>query len=62
MGLALLKSASTQIDVEIAWATMRALILAEVDDPTLQDDLTHQQAIDIAKHRFKLLYADWSAQ
>jgi hypothetical protein len=50
----------TQMDVELAWATYRALIIAEVDDPKLASDETHQRATDIAKDRFKRLYDEWS--
>lgn len=60
MGLALLKHEVTQRDVEIAWATYRALILVEVDDPALKSDLTHQEAIDRAQERFARLYDEWS--
>jgi hypothetical protein len=62
MGLALLKSEVSQSDVEVAWATYRAVILAEVDDPSLQDDATHQLAISRAKARFQLLFDDWSSR
>lgn len=51
-----------KLDVELAWATYRALIIAEVDDPKLQDDETHQQAIGLALCRFQNLYREWSAQ
>lgn len=60
MGLALISIAPTQRDVEIAWATLRALILAEADDTALQDDLAHQQAIRRAQERFAWLYDEWS--
>lgn len=62
MGLALLKSSVTQSDVEVAWATYRALILAECDDPALQKDATHQLAITRSKATFERLYDDWSRQ
>jgi hypothetical protein len=60
MGLALLSIAPTERDVEIAWATYRALILAEADDPELLDDLPHQQAVKRARERFAWLYDEWS--
>lgn len=56
----LVLSRQTQTDVEIAWATYRTLILAEVDDPSLQEDETHQGAIRIAKDRFTRLYDEWA--
>lgn len=63
MGLALISSiAPTQRDVEVAWATYRALILAEADDPRLQDDMAHQNAVVKAQERFARLYDDWSRQ
>lgn len=49
-------------DVEVAWATYRALILAEVDDPSLQDDLTHQLAIAQARATHARLYNQWCHQ
>lgn len=52
----------TQQDVELAWATYRALIVAEVDDPKLLEDETHQRALTIAKQRFQRMYDDWSRQ
>lgn len=61
MGLALLQIAPvTQSDVEVAWATYRALILTEVDDPALQEDETHQLAISTAKLRFERMFDAWS--
>jgi hypothetical protein len=63
MGLALLSIVPvTQRDVEVAWATYRTLILAEADDPSLQEDLTHQEAIRGAQERFARLYDEWSRQ
>ena len=62
MGLALLKSGVSQSDVEVAWATYRALILAECDDPALQEDAPHQLAIQRAKVTFERLYDEWSQQ
>jgi hypothetical protein len=53
------KHQTTQRDVEIAWATYRALILAEVDDPKLANDLAHQEAITKALDRYQQLFADW---
>jgi hypothetical protein len=54
-------SRPTQADVEIAWATYRTLIIAEVDDPALQEDETHQGAIRLAKARFTRLYDEWAS-
>lgn len=62
MGLALLKREVSRSDVEIAWATYRALIIAECDDPALQGDAAHQLATTLAKARFDRLYDDWSAR
>jgi hypothetical protein len=50
----------SQQDVEVAWATLRALTLAEVDDPDLLNDDAHQQALELAKDRFHRLYDEWS--
>jgi hypothetical protein len=47
-------------DVEIAWATYRALLLAEVNDPCLQQDLAHLDAVDRAQESFARLYDEWS--
>ena len=52
----------TQDDVELAWATYRALLIAEVDSPALLDDEVHQRALEIAKRRFQNLYREWAAQ
>jgi hypothetical protein len=61
MGLALISIAPpTQREVEIAWATYRALILAEAEDPGLQSDMAHQDAVATAKQRFERLYSDWT--
>lgn len=62
MGLALLKCAVTQSDVEVAWATYRALILAGVDDSKLRDDAAHQLAISRTRVRFERLYDEWARQ
>jgi len=51
-----------QNDVELAWATYRALLIAEVDSPSLLDDEVHQQALEIARCRFQNLYREWAAQ
>jgi hypothetical protein len=53
---------TTQSDVEVAWATYRALILAEADDPALQSDDAHQKAIRVAMDRFARVYDDWNGQ
>ena len=60
MALALLKSGTSRSDVEVAWATYRALIIAECDDPRLQEDPQHQLATSLAKHKFERLYLDWT--
>jgi hypothetical protein len=60
MGLALLKSRVSRSDVEVAWATYRALILAEVDDRALLEDAAHQLAISRAKVTLERLYNEWS--
>jgi hypothetical protein len=60
MGLALLKTGVSQSEVEVAWATYRALLLAAVDDPELEDDAAHQLAIVRARDTFARLYDDWS--
>jgi hypothetical protein len=52
----------TRTDVEVAWATYRALILAECDDPKLQEDANHQLAIARSKQTFERLYVDWTHQ
>jgi hypothetical protein len=52
----------TTTDVEVAWATYRALILAECDDPKLQEDYNHQLAVSLAKQKFERLYVDWTHQ
>lgn len=54
--------AVTQTEVDLAWATYRALIIAEVDDKSLLADETHQRALTIAKDRFQQIYEDWSRQ
>jgi hypothetical protein len=60
--LAAIKSEVTRTDVEVAWATYRALILAECDDPKLQEDSNHQLAIARSKQTFERLYVDWTHQ
>lgn len=49
----------TQADVDCAWATHKAMILAEVDDPRLLDDPAHQSAKDAARERYFRLYSEW---
>jgi hypothetical protein len=49
----------TQTDVEIAWMTYRALVLAEVDDRTLLNDEAHQQAQSLAYERYSRLFDEW---
>lgn len=53
---------TTQRDVEIAWATYRALLLAEVDEPELLNDLGHQSAVMEAEERFARRFDEWSSQ
>jgi hypothetical protein len=60
MGLALFKSETTRRDVEVAWATLRALTLAEAEDHNLESDPAHQLAVATAKRRFERLYSDWT--
>jgi myo-inositol catabolism protein IolC len=52
----------TEDDVLRAWATHQALQLAEVDNPKLANDLSHQQAVEEAKAKFMRLYDEWSRQ
>jgi hypothetical protein len=60
MGLALFKSGVSRTDVEVAWATLRALTLAESEDASLEHDPSHQLAIATARARFERLYSDWT--
>ena len=60
MAVALFKTNVTRTDVEVAWATLRALTLAEADDASLQDNAAHQLAVATAKQRFERLYSDWT--
>ena len=60
MAVALFKSSVTRSDVEVAWATLRALTLAEADDPNLEHNPAHQLAVATAKARFERLYSDWT--
>jgi hypothetical protein len=57
--LRLATPATSRDDVLRAWATYRALQLAEVDDPTLANDLQHQQAKAEANERHHRLYSEW---
>jgi len=52
----------TKDDIDLAWETFRSLLIAEADNPLLADDSVHQQAQEIAKHRFLNLYREWVAQ
>lgn len=52
----------TRDEVGLAWATLRALVLAEANDPKLADDLSHQAAVAKARANFHKLYAEWVAQ
>ena len=59
MGLALLKSGVSQSDVEVAWATYRALTIAEHDEPYLRRNAAHQLAKSAAQARFLRFYDEW---
>jgi hypothetical protein len=48
--------------VDIAWATYKAMRLAEVDDPSLANDLAHQQATEEAFEKYRRLFDEWSRQ
>lgn len=50
----------TREEVDRAFATYRALILAEVNDGSLSDDLAHQQARDAAKDKYLSLFRAWN--
>jgi hypothetical protein len=52
-------AAPTKAEVELAWVTYQALLLAEVDDPALQESLDHQRQIAVARFRFQSLYDEW---
>lgn len=52
----------TQDEVLRAWDVYRSMILAEVNDPALLDDLTHQQARAEAFEKYQRLYTEWDAQ
>jgi len=58
--VALFKTNTTRGDVEVAWATLRALTLAEAEDASLEHDPSHQLAIAAARARFERLYSDWT--
>lgn len=60
--LHLVRKTVTQRDVEVAWATHRALLLAKVDDPKLANDIAHQEATAEARDRFLRLFDEWSKQ
>ena len=60
MIVALFKSEVSRTDVEVAWATLRALTLAQVEDASLEHDPTHHLAIATARQRFERLYSDWT--
>lgn len=42
----------------LAYANLKALLLAELDDPDLSNDLTHQQAIEQAKDELREVIDD----
>jgi hypothetical protein len=50
---------TTQRDVEVAWATYRALCIAEHDDVRLHKNAAHQVALSTAQTRFMNLFDDW---
>lgn len=60
--LAIIKRHVSRDDVDVAWATYRALLLAQVDEPRLQDDGAHQLAIVNAKRTFQSKFDEWSRQ
>lgn len=60
MALALFKSEVSRTDVEVAWATLRALRLAAAEDRSLENDAAHQLAIATAQQRFERIYSDWT--
>lgn len=49
-------------EVELAWAAHRAFIRAEVADPSLRFDSSHNKARDLAEAKFEQLYAEWCHQ
>jgi hypothetical protein len=52
----------TEQDVLAAFYTHRALILAEIGDPSLANDDAHQRAADAAKAKYLQLYDEWIRQ
>jgi hypothetical protein len=62
MGLALLKSEVSQCDVEVAWATYHALMLAEINDPAIKDNTAHKLALSGARVRFERFFNEWCCQ
>lgn len=52
----------TKDDALLAWATYRALLLARVADPSLDDDLNHFRAVEEARQRFERVYDEWAKQ
>jgi hypothetical protein len=59
MGLALLKGEVSQSDVEVAWATYHALLMAEINDKALHDNAAHQLACSSARMRFQRFFNEW---
>lgn len=49
-------------EVEMAWATHRAFLRAEMHDPSLRDDDAHNRARDRASREFERLYEEWIAK
>lgn len=52
----------SQDEVQLAWSIYRTLLLAEVEDPKLQESVQHQQDICLARFRFQSMYDEWSRQ
>jgi hypothetical protein len=53
---------ASQDEVQLAWSIYRTLLIAEADDPHLQDSPDHQRSIAVARFRFQTMYDDWAAQ
>jgi hypothetical protein len=50
----------TKAEVELAWLNYQALVLAECDDPALQEDMDHQRQVAVARFRFQRIYDEWA--
>lgn len=57
--LQLTRPGVTQDDVLRAWATYRAMLLAEASDPRLREDPAHQAAKAEAEQRYLRTYNEW---